>query len=494
MADLREETKTIAKHSVVYMVANFLEKIVAFLMIPIYTRFLIPADYGVLELVSLTIDVIGMVISMGIASAMYRYYFEYKDEREKNEVISTSIIGFGIIALISLSIIALSSDLLAVKILKSHKYYYFLISFCSLWFNTILQMGYTYVRIKQQSMKYLAYSLSRLIMSLSLNIYFVVFMKIGVIGVLLSTLFTSIIFSFIIVSPIILKTQLRFSLEKARQLIRYGAPLIPVNVAAFIVHASDRFFINNYVGLSGTGIYSLGYKFGNIPNNFIAAPFMQIWEVRFFELFQEDGAGKVFGQIFTYLCFLLFFVGLGISAIIKETLVIISNPSYWDAWKIVPIIIISYIFFGFQYYFNMGIYFRKKTQYLAYINLSNAFLNIILNVIFIKSYGMWGAAFSTLACFVYKDIVTFLISNRLYKINIEIARILKMLALALSLYILCFFIHITSVYVALVIKSLIVLSFPIILFFSRILTVEEERMIKSGFMKIRSISANLITK
>ena len=359
--NLTKEAKVVAHHSSVYMLAAILNKVVGFLMIPIYTRFLLPSDYGIMELLGITTDVIGMVISIGIASAMYRFYFEYDAEEDRDEVISTAVLTFGAIALVSLFALSLLSHFLAIKILNAEKYYYyFLIAFCSLWFSTILQMGYSYLRIKEESGKYLLYSLSRMILSLSLNIYLVAIMKIGVFGILLSTLLTSMTFSFLLVLPIMVRVGIRFSFGKCKAMIKFGAPLIPTNLAAFVVHASDRFFINHYVGLAQTGLYSLGYKFGSLPNNFIAAPFIQIWDVRFFKSYKDKNAHVIFGKIFTYLCFLTIFAGLGISVLIKDALQIMSDSLYWSAYKIVPIILISYIIFSFQYYFKMGILIKKK--------------------------------------------------------------------------------------------------------------------------------------
>ena len=126
---------------------------------------------------------------------------------------------------------------------------------------------------------------------------------------------------------------------------------------------------------------------------------------------------------------MLFLTGLLISALIRDTLMIMSSPAYWTAWKVVPVIVIAYIIFSFQYFFNMGIYFEKKTHYLAYINMSNAGLNIGLNFALIPSFGMWGAALATLFCFIYKVALTYFVSNRLFKIHIEALRIGKIFLL-----------------------------------------------------------------
>lgn len=495
MADFKEETKAVARHSSIYMLATILNKVVSFLMIPIYTRYLLPSDYGLMEIVGLTTDVIGMVISIGIAAAMYRFYFEYSSQGDRDEVISTAILTFGSIALVSLSALSLFSRFLSMEVLKTQEYYYyFLIAFCSLWCNTILQMGYSYLRIKEQSVKYLVYSLARLILALSLNIYLVAVIKMGVLGVLLATLITSIIFAILLVLPIMLKVGSRFSLEKCKAMIKYGAPLIPTNLAAFIVHASDRFFINHYVGLAQTGIYSLGYKFGNLPNNFIAAPFMQIWEVRFFKRFKDKEAHVLFGKIFTYLCFLTIFAGLGIGVLIKDALKIMSDQAYWSAYKVVPVILISYIVFSFQYYFNMSIYITKKTKYLAYINMSNALLNICLNFALISRYGIWGAAFATLICFVYKVIITHAVSRRLYPIKCEAIRIIKMAGLATALYLICMDVSTDLVYIDFSLKFAIACTFPFLLLAIGFYTKEEKEILWKGIKQPRTALASIFGK
>jgi O-antigen/teichoic acid export membrane protein len=342
-------------------------------------------------------------------------------------------------------------------------------------------MGYDYLRMKERSVKYIVYSASRLALSLSLNIYLVVVVKLGVLGVLLSTLFSSITITCVLVVPMLVQIKVRFSLSKCKEMLKYGAPLIPTNVAAFIVHASDRFFVNRFAGLAETGIYSLAYKFGNLPNNFIAAPFMQIWEVRFFQSYRDKNAHILFGTLFTYLCFLLFFAGLGISVCIKDVLMIIADPSYWTAYQVVPIVIICYIVFSFQYVFNMSIYFEKKTHYLAYINGSNAVLNIILNFILIGylRLGMWGAAFATLICFVYKAIATYTVGNKLYKIHLETARIIKMVCAAFCIYGVCTLVSVDFLLVRLVLKTLLVLTFPLLLYLFRFYTPEELAAIKA---------------
>ena len=88
MLKLAKESKFLAKHTLIYSLGNFMQRIVSLLLLPVYTRFLTPHDYGVKELVALSTDVIGILLATAISGAIYRFYFEYKDVKEIKKVIA----------------------------------------------------------------------------------------------------------------------------------------------------------------------------------------------------------------------------------------------------------------------------------------------------------------------------------------------------------------------------------------------------------------------
>jgi len=90
---LHAELKNLLKHGSIYTVGTVLGRIVSFLMLPIYTTYLEPAEYGTLELVGLTIDVISTAIGIGMTAAVMRFYFKYEDEESKKRVVSSALIG-----------------------------------------------------------------------------------------------------------------------------------------------------------------------------------------------------------------------------------------------------------------------------------------------------------------------------------------------------------------------------------------------------------------
>lgn len=464
MLVFKEEAKTIATQSLIYGTGNLLNRVATFLLLPLYTRFLTPSEYGIKELVGLTTDVIGMLVATAISSSIYRFYFEYDAIRDRNSVITSAIIFLGAIGVLAIFLLSFTTKALAQCVLDNENlYYFFLLSFCSMWFQSLNNIGYNYLRATHQALRFVILSFGKLILAISLNIYLIVALKMGVLGILVSTLATSIIMSLVLIVPLCCKIGLRFSWATIRGMLRFGLPIIPAQLGAFVVHLSDRFFVKGYCSLADAGLYSLGYRLGAMPNELISTPFNQIWQPRRFELYKHEESERLFGKIFTYFLYLMIFAGLTISVLTKDALMIIADEKFWSAYKIVPIIVLATTVFSLHYHFNMGILIYKKTKYLAYINFSNGILVLLLNFILIKKYGVYGAALTTLGAFIYKTSLTYYFSSRYYKIHFEFLRIGKIVLAAALIYSVTLLLNFSSVYTGLVVKTGLVLTFPIVL-------------------------------
>lgn len=462
---LLQESKLLARHSLVYGIGNVFNRMAALLLLPVYTRFLTPNDYGVKELVGLSTDVIAILLATAISGAIYRFYFEYDDIKDRNEVISSSIIAIGVFGFFSILLLSLASKIMAAYILDSSSLYiFFLISFASLWFQSLNQIGYNYLRAKQQSLKFITLSLGKLILAIAINIYLVCFVKLGVLGILISNLVTAIVLFLVLIVPLIKKIGLRFSSEKIKTMIKFGLPLVPSQFGAFIVHLSDRFFLKSYCSIADAGLYSLGYRFGGLPSNFISEPFNQTFQPRRFELYKQKDSEKIFGKIFTYFLFLMLFAGLCIAVLSKEVLMVMADKEFWSAYSIIPIIVLAITIFSFHYHFNMGILIQKKTKFLAYINLSNGVFVLILNFLLIPTYGIYGAAYATLISFTYKVALTYFFSSRYYKIHFEFIRIMKIFIVSAMIFISTYFLEFESVYSTFLVKCGLLCFYPFLLF------------------------------
>ncbi len=476
------ESKLLARHSVIYGIGTGANKIVGFLLLPIYTRYLDTSEYGIKELVGLSTDILGVLLATAISSAFYRFYFDYSEESDRNLVLSSSYIFLGVFGLVFVGMLSLLSPVMARYILDSSSLYgYFLVAFAALWFQTINTIGLNYLRVTLKSVQFVVLSLLRLLLALGLNIYFIIFLKMGVMGILVSTLITSIAMALVLNVPQLVKTGLRFSPRIIRDMLKFGLPMIPSQFGTLIVNLSDRFFIKGYCSIAEAGIYSLGYRFGILPGTFISEPFNQVWQPRRLEVYNQHNAEQVFGRVFTYFLFFISFAALGVAVLTRDFLVIIADEAFWQAYRIVPIIVLANVIFTFHYHFNMGIIIEKKTKYLAYINVSNAVLVLMLNFLLIPRYGMFGAAWATLIAYVYKAASTYFFSNRFFHIHFEFLRMAKIFLAAAGIFAAANWVDFSSVYANVAVRVLLVMLFPGVLYLMNFFTTAEKERIVSMF-------------
>jgi O-antigen/teichoic acid export membrane protein len=479
---ITKEIRLLAKHSAVYSLGTFMQRIVALLLLPVYTRFLTPHDYGVKELVGLSTDVIAILIATAISGAFYRFYFKYESDNDRNEVVSTALIAIGVIGVLTVGVLILFTRSFATVVLDDPGlYYFFILSFASLWFQSLNSIGYNFLKANKQSFKFIGISFTKMVLTIGLNIYFICILQVGVVGILISNLITAVMMSLALVLPLFYRIGIHFSRTKLIEMLSFGLPLIPAQFGAFIVHLSDRFFIKEYVSIADAGLYSLGYRFGTLPGTFISDPFNQIFQPRRLEVYNQQDSEHVFGRIFTYFLLLILFAGLIVAVLTKDVLVLMADEAFWSAYQIVPIIVLASTVFSFHYHLNIGIVVVEKTKYLAYVNFSNGGLVLLLNFMLIPKYGIFGAAWATLVAFVYKAVLTYYFSSKFYKIHFELKRVVKLVLVSGIIYLIAQSIQIEAVILSLITKfSLITMLYPLGLYLFRFFsTVEKEKIVFS---------------
>lgn len=486
-ASLKQESKLLARHSIVYGAGNFLNRFAGFLLIPFYTRFLTTADYGSLELVGLTTELIGIVLSVRLSRAVYRFYFEYDELRERNAVVSTAIVAFGSIGLAGLALVSIANPFLAEHILDGRQYAsYFFISFASLWFQTVVGIGQYYLMAVQRSRTYVQNSFAMVLVTILCNIYLVAALKLGVKGILLGNLAGAVAGFFIVILPILRTVGFRISREALRGMLRYGLPLIPGAIANFCVLVSDRFFVKYFVSLSATGLYSLGYKFGVLPDSFVTVPFFQTWSARRMELMRDPGAEEKMGKIVTHFLVVLTFVGMTTSALIGDVLKIMADQSYWPAAQYVPVITLGIIIYGTFNPFLIPIMVEKKTHFLSYIDIANGIINVGLNFLLIPRFGAWGACYASLLAYTGRVAMTYWIGNRIRPIYFEFRRFLHMLVAGAITYYAAVSLPVTSPWIGLPLRSLVLLLYPAILYFTAFFSQDEVSLALSFLGSLKS--------
>jgi len=390
----------IVSHTSIYLFGDILRYSVSLIMLPIYTRYLTPEDYGIVELLSMLIDITAIIFGARVAQAVFRYYCMTDDAHSRKSIIASALLLGAIFDGLGAIVISLLSTPLAIAIFSDASFseYIFLYA-VTLFLLPFIEIPLAHIRAEQRPWLFLSYSAMKLCIQVSLNIYFVVYMEMHVQGVVYSAVISSAIMAAFLVGYSLPRCGMSASLKTARKLFSFSIPLKLATLGSFYLTFGDRYILNIFSDLSEVGIYSLGYKFGFIFTLIAWTPFEKLWDSEKYHTYEKANAKQIYQKTFLYISSILIFAGLCISLFTKDLLFIMSDPSFHDAYKIVPIIIMAYIFQAWMKFCDLGILLKKKTMQIAQAEMLAAAVITVAYFTLIPSFGMLGAAWATLIGF-----------------------------------------------------------------------------------------------
>jgi len=365
---MSDVTRRLISHGGIYLLGNILQRAVSFIMLPIYTRYLTPADYGVLELISMVIDLVAILLGLRVSEAIFRFYHEYEDEKQRNTVITTAMILVSGVNLLGVLMIILFSNPLSLLIFDQSGNAHLLAIFSmTLFFQGLFAVPMVFLRARQKPVLFVTFSTLKLFLQLSLNIYFVIFQGMKVEGVIYSSVITGIIMSVALSLYMLRITGISFSFAKAKSLVSFSFPLVLTGAISFFITFGDRYFLKYFGDLSEVGIYALAYKFGFLLMFLIVAPFASHWDSEKYAIMKNVSAKQTYQDIFVvYSTIVIMFVVL-VSIFVEDLLRIMSDKSFWPASRIVPVILVAYVFNAWASYTNLGIFAKNKQDNRDYL-------------------------------------------------------------------------------------------------------------------------------
>ncbi len=486
------EVKKIGGHSLIYMFGTALSQAVGFLMIPVYTHYIEPENYGGMEMIGILTAAIAITVMMGVSEGMSRFYYEEKNLEQRKQIVSTVVIGFSLMAIPIVIFFLAISGFLSKIVLDSSNYKYIMqISVVTVWFSLLCELGQTYLRMKYMAKTFVVSTTIQLIIALSLNVLFVVYYELGILGVFYSTLITRGLIGICLVSFVICENGIKVSLPLQYKLIKFGLPLVPSRIGIMLGFISSRFFLrwmgspDPTIALAQIGLFSLGHKFGVVVNRFINTPFNSFWGPRKMEILMSDDENSlaIVSRICTYSIALSVYVALALSLCIESMLRIMSESGYHEAHIIVPYIAFSYTIFALDTQFATGIIMRKKTKWLSYLSFFSLGIILILNYLLIPKYLIVGAAVSTLISFFLRMILTYIISQKLFHIPYELYRLSLLFIIASLVFLIGSQINIDNKYFDFIFKFFFSIFFPIVLFIVKFFNDEEMAYLKGVILR-----------
>lgn len=458
-----EKFRSLLGNTLIYGLGNYGIKIIGFLLIPLYTRFLTPADYGVMALVSMYTQLMFVLINLGQSFALFRFYYDHDSDEARERVVAASL---WIVLLFSL-------PLAAVPLFVSRPLASLILGDGSLWFlmmigtgtvlcKVLLRMPFTLMRAGNDARRYATWSITRNGLTTVLAVGLVAGVHLGATGVVSSQFLAELTMCLLLTGTTLRMLRAGFHWKDIRAQLLFGLPLLPAGAASFVIDLVDRWFIKHYASVSDVGIYSLGYRFGEILA-FVVTAFQLSWPQFVFAHRREPGAPRLYAQMTTYWAALLFFLWLCLSAAAPELLYVVATPAYYGAASVIPVVALALTLDGLTFMANIGAMFSKRSVIRMAAAIPGALVNLALNFLLIPTYGMMGAAWATAAAFLVQVAVTLVLSLREYHIPYQWGRLASVAGVAFGLYFVSVALTLESLIASIAVKLAIVGCYPLAL-------------------------------
>jgi O-antigen/teichoic acid export membrane protein len=458
--------KSLFKQTLIYGLATVLPRMISVFLTPLYTSILTKtSDFADVSIVFSYLVFFNVVLSYGMETAFFRFYnLEGMNDSElakqnKKKVISTttisifwSTIAFLVVGLLFRNTLSQWSNI---------NVHYITYTIWTLAFDALVIIPFSKLRAEKKPMRYAIIKIGNVLVNLLLNLFFLLvlpslvaanpegflstiyFENFQVGYIFVSGLISSVL-TFIVLSPNYFQINWRFDLPLWKKMMTYGFPILIAGIGFAINEHFDKILLEKlHIPKTQIGAYSACYKIGMFMVLFRTAYTLGI-EPFFFSHADKEDAPKTYATITKYFVisgsFILLFVIVFID-ILKRFLV--PNPSYWEAIKVVPLIVLANFFLGI--YTNLSVWYKltNKTIIGAYISMVGAVITLLLNFWLVPtSLGYYGSAVATIAAYGSMMIISYYLGQKKYPIPYEINKIAGYLGISIFLSALSFYVEI----------------------------------------------------
>jgi O-antigen/teichoic acid export membrane protein len=395
--------RQIIRHASIFGLGAILFRLASIVLLPLYTHYLSPADYGVMAILDLTINLLAILAGAGVASAATRAHFNAAAELDHDHVWWTAIVGMAVVSTVVVLPPFVLRDRLAFLVFGPglpEGPRYLAIALPTLWLGSVTLVVDAYFRARKASYFVVGVGLTRLVVNVLLNVTFLVYWEMGLEGILWGNLVSAGVAALAQGAAFLRsRHQVQFSWPLARTYWRFGWPLVVYGVLSAVMHEADRYVLRLFVTFHEVGLYSVAYQIGQAVNTLVMTPFLSIWGVMIYEIANEPDARGTYARVFKYYCFGLSLVLLFASLFARPILQLLAPVEYAPAADIVPVVCLAYLFFSMHDHFKVPALLRGRTTILLPIVSLAALSNIGLNLLLVPQFGAAGAAWASVLTF-----------------------------------------------------------------------------------------------
>lgn len=392
------------KSTVIYSLGEALPRAINIFLLPIYTKYLLPTEYGILAYTNTISIFLFSVSSFGLQTYLLRFFFEKKNKIEREKLVGSVFLFVGLINIFfSLIMFFLLPSILnfeGVEFSEQYIQFAIIITFFEV-FSIVPQIIF---RVNKKPIKFILLSVFRVVLQASLTIYFLTILNKSLFSVYYGRLLGVLPFFFTYIIIVYSNSKFKFNFSEIKTGLIFSFPVLLTSLAYLILNYSDRFILERFVSLSELGFYNLAFTIAFSITILIQGFYRSIEP----EIYQKYGQENFYNFILIVknnYYFFLFSISSFLILFSKEIISFIAATNYHESFLYVPGLVLSITIYGQNLFFMTILTAEKKIKLILKATLIGAGYNIIANFIFIRYFGVWGAVINSVIAYLIMNII-----------------------------------------------------------------------------------------
>lgn len=404
----------ILSNSAVFIIGNFGSKLINFFMVPLYTNVLLTSEYGVVDLMNVTISLLIPFFTFELGKSALRFVLDEKNNRFENKVFSNIVLFY---AFISILLLIISPIVLNLELFQNYGVLFLMLFYFRI-FNEIYSQ---YLRGLKLIKEYAINGILMTIVTVLSNILFLVVLKLGIQGYIISMIgatLVSNIYMFIVSSGFQKLKNINFDRNLLSKMFKFSLPLIPSAALWWIINGSTKYFVLFFVGASANGIYAVASKIPSIIS-MLTSVFSQAWQLSSYEEYESEDRERFYSNIYNMYFTLMFIVSSSILVVLKPLISIFVSEAYFSSWTIVPFLLLGVIYQSLSGFYGIIYQAFKKTKGSLITSIYGGVASVISSFLLVPIYGAIGAGISTSISFFVTYVTRVIDTRKIMNIKID---------------------------------------------------------------------------
>jgi O-antigen/teichoic acid export membrane protein len=410
-----------------YQVADVVAKFMAVLLLPVYTRYVHPAGYGVVELLGNGVIFISIIVRFGMIEAFLRFYFSDADPSRRAALARRAVAFMLIVTTLVAAVLAAAARPLSQLVLGHHDATTFLIAVLGLWTFTNLELAYGLLRVEERIRAYAVASVINVGLTIAASVVLVVGLGQGARGLLLGNYGAATLVLIALwwtMRERLLAGRLRRP-ESWGALLRFGLPTVPAEASVYALSIVDRYYIYHDRSPALAGLYSIAVKLAGAVA-FLVRAFQYAWPPLAYSVSDDREAARLYGLVTTYYLLVSGWVVAGLALEGRWVLRLLAAPAFFGAYRALPWVALGWALYGLWVVFLVIAGRVRVTMRNFPASIAGLVANVVLLVALVPSLGLAGAGIALCGAYVVMLTVMHLLTRRAFAVAFEWLRMAKL--------------------------------------------------------------------